>query len=914
MNGNAAQLLYGLWAGGFLLAMSGALLVLLRFRVKLFAPLSLLIIAILVHSPFATVPAKASAAERASAAATTGQQPQPTAVSFDPRVAPEQQSVAGFLPPAGTVQAPSDSSGVSNSRSRSTRADTIVDSDGDGLSDDQEALIGSDRTKIDTDNDGLSDPQEVQLGTSLTLADTDNDGITDYVEARIPTLNLDTTKSLTPTTLAAIQTQLYTNPLDDDTNSDGLVDGVECPQHMILDNTSVVSSITDCSDADGDKTPDFLSNDNDGDGIVDNADFDSSTALYGNATTKAGFSDTNPFALRFDGLTPGKPLVVDIQFRPTNPRLLSLNGSVYDWPSSDTAGQIQRTKDTTFAAPKDAAITAMSDVNAANGDMQVSAMLELRVPVSATSFGALPVKPGARWSSATTGVPAWLDTTKTAPYGINAVWDNTGTNVVLTIPVRPITDENGSVVSFAATTYFESQSAEWVTPAKMRLIWLVSMIQDDCPPNLGNCTTAQRVQSFAPVQMYSSEYMVAGISAKEHLGYTAAIVTDDTLSSLQTSTNPYLFITQAKSLITNSFVDDGYLSLTNTSQPTRALDQLLSGTRNQTDPIKTTATRYGITPGTTNIQTFSYATDVASILVRSNDLTNVLNATACRTSASVTSCGTEANKTAVLNTCKTDTTSLRCNPAVIITDESRTRTATLLSYETTGAVSFKESEVVTNRTVEAGFYSVAADGKWTSNADVQLGTIGIRIQQNIVATSTTYTDISNDTVALLNDAAGVSFVATFMSQSASTFYSNDLVNAQAVPTYTPTVVPAINTWSGYQSNMLTTYQSGIAKVIALAKYSSNDKPAFELPANLESCTICKGMTALASTIYKTYTNNQKTVAEVKLGFNSTNYAIKIAKSIYSVYSFVSDYRKVQNVIKTLKTARVLLLAKRGAAG
>jgi hypothetical protein len=56
------------------------------------------------------------------------------------------------------------------------------DADGDGLTDSEEQLLGTDPTLADTDGDGLLDGAEVELGTDPTLADTDGDGFTDSEE------------------------------------------------------------------------------------------------------------------------------------------------------------------------------------------------------------------------------------------------------------------------------------------------------------------------------------------------------------------------------------------------------------------------------------------------------------------------------------------------------------------------------------------------------------------------------------------------------------------------------------------------------------------------------------------------------------------------------------------------------------
>jgi uncharacterized protein (DUF1800 family) len=78
-----------------------------------------------------------------------------------------------------------------------------ADSDGDGLSNLQEYLYGTDPHKADTDGDGLTDGQEVALGTNPLNADTDGDGISDGAEVNGP---------------------IPTNPLLADSDGDGVSD------------------------------------------------------------------------------------------------------------------------------------------------------------------------------------------------------------------------------------------------------------------------------------------------------------------------------------------------------------------------------------------------------------------------------------------------------------------------------------------------------------------------------------------------------------------------------------------------------------------------------------------------------------------------------------------------------------------
>ena len=80
------------------------------------------------------------------------------------------------------------------------------DSDGDGLSDEQESKLGTDPNNPDTDSDGLSDFEEVNIYKTDPLnADSDNDGLSDGFEVK----------------------SFNSNPLNPDTDGDGLLDGEE---------------------------------------------------------------------------------------------------------------------------------------------------------------------------------------------------------------------------------------------------------------------------------------------------------------------------------------------------------------------------------------------------------------------------------------------------------------------------------------------------------------------------------------------------------------------------------------------------------------------------------------------------------------------------------------------------------------
>ena len=57
------------------------------------------------------------------------------------------------------------------------------DTDGDGLTDSEEAALGTDPNNPDSDGDGINDGDEVAAGTDPTNADTDGDGVPDGEDA-----------------------------------------------------------------------------------------------------------------------------------------------------------------------------------------------------------------------------------------------------------------------------------------------------------------------------------------------------------------------------------------------------------------------------------------------------------------------------------------------------------------------------------------------------------------------------------------------------------------------------------------------------------------------------------------------------------------------------------------------------------
>lgn len=112
---------------------------------------------------------------------------------------------------------------------------------------------GSDPLAADTDGDGLNDVDEEVIGTNPTLPDTDGDGLDDFTEEKV----------------------YYSNPLSVDTDGDGLDDGWEVRYELDL---------WDANDA-------FI--DSDGDGLTNDREFALGTNPTVSDTDGDGLSDSD---------------------------------------------------------------------------------------------------------------------------------------------------------------------------------------------------------------------------------------------------------------------------------------------------------------------------------------------------------------------------------------------------------------------------------------------------------------------------------------------------------------------------------------------------------------------------------------------------------------------------------------------
>lgn len=106
----------------------------------------------------------------------------------------------------GASSASADDVGVAGLAALEEESDGNKDSDGDGLTDAEEAKLGTNPQLKDTDKDGLTDGEEVkQYHTDPLNSDTDFDGLTDGEEVK----------------------QYHTDPLNRDTDKGGVSDGHE---------------------------------------------------------------------------------------------------------------------------------------------------------------------------------------------------------------------------------------------------------------------------------------------------------------------------------------------------------------------------------------------------------------------------------------------------------------------------------------------------------------------------------------------------------------------------------------------------------------------------------------------------------------------------------------------------------------
>ena len=370
-----------------------------------------------------------------------------------------------------------------------------TDTDGDGLIDSDEINVwGTDINNPDTDGDGLPDGTEVHdLGTSPTLVDSDGDGIPDNVEVKGFTYN---------------NQQWYLNPLEIDTNHDGMPDGMECPAL-----TKLATGGTICPDTDNDGIPDVFDPDNDNDGVPDQMDTSPNSSI---GSTTTFFDKNHPFSFSVSDVAAGTPTLVDFQIRPVNPDHLYFSGSVLDWPSNDSKGQIKRYQDTTFASTSTSDLRSKAP-NASNGDMMLTPMLEITIPFDATTYGDLPVRQDI---TDPVKIDGWLDTTALLPYGISVQQNATNNELYVYVPLNTVQDDTGGALSaMSAQMVYWPKSGNWGNPHQYRVVWVVENIVN---------TTPYAADSAFVSQVYTDEqWYITGLNVREDHGMQVAIMGED---------------------------------------------------------------------------------------------------------------------------------------------------------------------------------------------------------------------------------------------------------------------------------------------------------------------------------------------------------------------------------------------------
>lgn len=173
-----------------------------------------------------------------------------------------------------------------------------TDSDGDGLTDQFEALFGTDPNRADTDGDGLSDSAETATyHTDPLRADTDADGVTDATEVAAGT---DPGRAATPQAAADAR---FGGTQTLDTDQDGLSDYAE----------RTMGTRPDVADSDGDGLSDGVERglgsdpnnvDSDRDGLTDGFEQQAGTLGPAPADPAGGL---HPSALPFGSGTPAGP-------------------------------------------------------------------------------------------------------------------------------------------------------------------------------------------------------------------------------------------------------------------------------------------------------------------------------------------------------------------------------------------------------------------------------------------------------------------------------------------------------------------------------------------------------------------------------------------------------------------------------
>ncbi len=443
------------------------------------------------------------------------------ASQFDPTqsLAAQRQQAAAQLAMAANLlenDTPVDAAAVYNAA-----AIGDPDTDGDRLTDKQEALLKTDPNKKDSDGDGIDDGTEYNtLGLNPIDPDTDGDLLSDGFEVGGVMVG---------------NRMWYLDPQNRDTNSDNQADTAECIQAIdITVSPSGQSSKTapkgngTCDETDGDGTPDFADDDNDNDGVWDWLD-GQPQGRFGDLTT--GVKD-KVFAYGVDNYSSGKPLRITFELRPTNAQHLWYSMNVLDWRADDREGQIRRVHDTKIG----------SSGLQANGDMQLVPMLEVTIPAAEASH--LPTIAGKQpVVGDNSRLAEWLDMPVLERYQMAVSWTPDQKSLRIYLPATLIRDSRGNApLNFVAKMlYLPNGSGLFSTKHLARLAWLIQMDTDTCvvpeqSTTADSCTpTGKNYQNGAHwktnkqqiVHRYYDSFYLNAFTAEEEHGLNTQIFYED---------------------------------------------------------------------------------------------------------------------------------------------------------------------------------------------------------------------------------------------------------------------------------------------------------------------------------------------------------------------------------------------------
>lgn len=708
--------LYSLLAILFFSIIAGAVHL---FRTRLYLPVTILALGMLVFQPFSTIPqAQATTQQDKAPQPTPGNTTQPEP-PFNPLVSPLQQAGLIALPSAGVTRgAGSVVATNGSSRAVTTRAgtDTGVDTDKDGLSDEEEKTFGSDPNKVDSDSDGLSDYDEYKLHTEPNYDDSDDDGLSDYDETQIGTDPADEdsdndglsdwTEVATFTNYPGSSNTFYTNPLLSDTNGDGVTDTMECAEKL---TTAQEAKVKNCTDSNNDNIPDFISFDDDGDAVPDAYDI---SPLKLSGTT---YTDKSPFTLNITGMTANKPLTVDIQIRPNSAQLLYANSAIYDWPSGDNDGQIIRSKETTYATSTSLS-PSPTDSKSSEGDIQISTSLEIQIPISQGNYGGIPVRQCTISDTVTSAVrlsmsadDSCVDTDKIKPYGMSAGVKQTPsgaldrTTATVNVSLNPVYDSTGTIVAYSAKLFYLPTATTTIATQQVRMQWVVSSIQNICPAVKADCKTDEKIDTQSIITMYYADWKLAGLQATEDFGTKTTIIYEDaTKPTITNNTNRRLEMSKIADLMDYLFIRIPFFDIDGTHLD-KSIPVLFDNTKNSL----ASTDNYGIDKTATKTFTKSYDTLIDSTKFNSEELPNLLD---------------KQLKSTKRADCKNKTT-VDCRPAAIILIESTVRISSIGDNTTSTTINIDPNQdIPTIRTSTGNIYGVNATGNWYELTTAELGT------------------------------------------------------------------------------------------------------------------------------------------------------------------------------------------------